>query len=170
MKHHEHFMRLAIEQAKEALQQGEFPVGCVLVKNDKVLASSYRQNSSGVRANEMDHAEVMALRKLLHRYPSFACTDVVAYSTMQPCLMCFSTLLLSGVRRFVWAYEDIMGGGTDLPMDMLPELYADMEVEIVPRVLRSESLALFQEFFRRYDYWRGSQLAQYTLAQEIDRN
>ena len=83
--------------------------------------------------------------------------------------MCYSTLLLSGIRRFVWAYEDVMGGGTGLDLQRLTPLYRDMQVELVASVLRQESLALFQQFFRKYDYWQDSLLASYTLSQQLDK-
>ncbi|MHB8791522.1 MAG: deaminase [Desulfobulbaceae bacterium] len=163
---HEHCMRLALNEAAAALQAGEFPVGCVLVSGGRAVAAARRRNSSGPGANELDHAEVLGLRELLQQSPGADCREITVYSTMEPCLMCFATLLLSGIRRFVWAYEDVMGGGTGLELKQLPELYAGMEVELVPGVLRSESLALFQEFFRCHSYWGDSLLARYTLAQE----
>ena len=83
--------------------------------------------------------------------------------------MCYVTMLLSGIRKFVWAYEDVMGGGTNVPLDQLNELYAVMHVEHVPHILRRESLALFQEFFRSYTYWQDSPLAKYTLEQKLER-
>jgi tRNA(adenine34) deaminase len=166
MEQHEHFMRLALNEAAAALQAGEFPVGCVLVRGDRMMAGARRRNSSGPGANELDHAEVLALRALLQANPGMDCGKITVYSTMEPCLMCFAALLLSGIRRFVWAYEDVMGGGTALPLKQLPELYADMQVELVPGVLRGQSLVLFQEFFRRHSYWGDSVLARYTLAQE----
>ena len=60
-----------------------------------------------------------------------------------------------------------MGGGTNLPLTRLNPLYAAMEIEVVAAVLRQESLALFQQFFRNPDnpYWKGSLLARYTLEQ-----
>lgn len=166
MEQHERFMRLALEEAATALRGGDFPVGCVLVRENQVLARARRHNSSGDHANELDHAEVLALRSLLQDNPLTDGSAVTAYSTMEPCLMCFATLLLSGVRRFVWAYEDVMGGGTSIPLHQLPELYGTMDIELIPHVLRAESLALFQDFFRRHDYWRDSPLARYTLAQK----
>lgn len=159
-------MRLALAEAAAALRAGEFPVGCVLAEGGRVLASGQRHNSAGANANELDHAEILALRTLLHDHPGADCRGITVYSTMEPCLMCFATLLLSGIRRFVWAYEDVMGGGTGLPLQQLPELYAGMQVALVPGVLRRESLVLFQEFFRCHDYWRNSPLASYTLAQQ----
>ena len=67
----------------------------------------------------------------------------------------------------VWAYEDVMGGGTGLDLQRLAPLYRDMQVELRGQVLRRESLALFQQFFRTYDYWQGSLLASYTLEQSL---
>ncbi|MCI5121382.1 MAG: nucleoside deaminase, partial [Candidatus Electrothrix sp. AUS4] len=90
---------------------------------------------------------------------------ITVYSTMEPCLMCYTTLLLSGVRRFAWAYEDVMGGGTNLPLQHLSPLYRDMQVELVSDVLRQESLNLFAQFFQNYSYWQNSLLAKYTLTQ-----
>ena len=169
MEQHEKFMRLALAEASSALEAGDFPVGCVLVKDDQVLASGRRKNSSGNHTNELDHAEVITLKDLIQKKPQYNMEGVTAYSTMEPCLMCYTTLLLSGIRRFIWAYEDVMGGGTNLPLDRLNRLYAKMRVECVPHVLRTESLALFQDFFRRYSYWEDSDLAHYTLEQNLER-
>lgn len=168
MEHHEDYMHLALAEAAAALEEGEFPVGCVLVRDGLVVARARRRNSGGEHANELDHAEVLALRLLLRDFPGSDCSRVTAYSTMEPCLMCFAALLLSGIRRFVWAYEDVMGGGASLQLRQLPGLYSNMRVELVPHVLRAESLAMFQDFFRRHDYWRDSPLARYTLAQQME--
>ena len=165
MPDNEHFMRLALDEAKAALATGDFPVGCVFVENEQIIASGRRQNSGGANANELDHAEVLTLRTLLNERPKYDLSRVTVYSTMEPCLMCFTTLLLSGIRNFVWAYEDVMGGGTNLPLGSLAPLYSEMDISIISRVLRNESLALFQEFFRNYPYWADSPLARYTLDQ-----
>jgi tRNA(adenine34) deaminase len=166
MNYHEQFMRIALDEAAASLKAGDFPVGCVLVANGQVLAQGRRINSGGPDANELDHAEVLTLRSFLQENPLYDLSGVTAYSTMEPCLMCYTTLLLSGIRRFVWAYEDTMGGGTSLPLLQLSPLYAEMQVENIPHVLRRESLMLFQDFFRRYSYWEESELARYTLAQD----
>jgi len=161
-------MRIALTEAEAALDAGEFPVGCALVQDGRVIAQGRRTHSSGSHYNELDHAEVSTLRLLLAEKPQTDCRLITAYSTMEPCLMCYATLLLSGIRRFVWAFEDIMGGGTNIPLDQLHDLYSAMRVELVPNVLRRESLILFQNFFRRYPYWQNSQLAWYTLEQSLE--
>jgi len=166
MDKHEDFMRLALEEAGLALAAGEFPVGCVFVRHGEVVARGRRTNSRPGLANEMDHAEIAGLRSLLAKRPAVDPGEVTVYSTMEPCLMCHVTLLLNGIRKIVYAYEDVMTGGTGLELKNLPPLFRQMEVEIVPSVLRRESLALFQRFFASRDssYWQGSLLAEYTLT------
>ncbi|MCX5870295.1 MAG: nucleoside deaminase [Deltaproteobacteria bacterium] len=167
MREHEILMLLALAEAEEAFKQGEFPVGCVLVHKGAVIASGKRAHSSG-RINEIDHAEMLALRSFLDAESGVAPQEVTVYATMEPCLMCFSALILNGFRKIVYAYEDVMGGGTNLPLTVLNPLYAAMKIQIVPAVLRQESLALFQQFFRNpaNPYWKGSLLATYTLEQK----
>lgn len=166
MRWHQQFMEAALEQANEALQAGEFPVGCVIECAGKIIASGRRSRSTGV-ANEMDHAEITALRQLVASSHQVEMGRVTVYSTMEPCLMCFSTLLVNGVRRFVYSYEDVMGGGTNLPLSMLSPLYRDLQVSIVGGILRTESLVLFKAFFSSPEcfYLQDTQLAAYTLEQ-----
>ncbi|MCW5202503.1 nucleoside deaminase [Desulfobulbus sp. US1] len=161
----EKFMRQALIEARQALDAGEFPVGCILVQDNKIIGRGRRRNSVGACTNEIDHAEMVTLRTLLAEQPAIDCQEITVYSTLEPCLMCYSTLLFSGIRRFVWAYEDVMGGGTNLPLQQLAPLYRDMRVELVPDVLRKESLSLFARFFERYSYHQDSLLAEYTLVQ-----
>ena len=171
IEHDEQFMQVALTEAERALTEGEFPVGCVLVRENQIIAQGRRRNSRTASCNEIDHAEIVTLRKLLAEQANPDCRDVTVYATLEPCLMCYSTLLLSGIRRFVWAYEDIMGGGTSVPLTQLAPLYQDMQVELVPKVLRQESLQLFAQFFQTHSYWQDSLLATYTCAefQQTDR-
>ncbi|AGF78843.1 cytosine/adenosine deaminase [Desulfocapsa sulfexigens DSM 10523] len=166
---HEKYMQIALDQATEALRQGEFPVGAILVEGGRVVASGRRIHSRGFAAavNEIDHAEIVALRTFLSQGQIVKPGELVVYSTMEPCLMCYSTMILNGIRHIVYAYEDVMGGGTNLPLKQLNPLYAEMDVVITPNVLREQSLALFQEFFANPEntYWKDSILANYTLNQ-----
>lgn len=169
MNEHERFMGAALAEAGAALKAGEFPVGVVLVADGEILVRAGRRNSRAQSRNEIDHAEINALRILLREHAQVEPSRVSVYSTMEPCLMCYSTLLLSGIRRFVWAYEDVMGGGTNLALQQLTPLYQAMQVDLVAGVLRQESLALFQLFFREHDYWQDSLLSRYTLSQQLDQ-
>ncbi|MDD2465110.1 MAG: nucleoside deaminase [Desulfobulbus sp.] len=167
---HEQFMDLALLEAQKALAEGEFPVGCVMVASGRVVAKGRRQHSLESSRNEIDHAEILTLRTLIGEQPDLDLGTVTVYSTMEPCLMCYSTMLLSGIRSFVWAYEDVMGGGANLPLYMLNTLYAQMKVQLVDRIRRPESLHLFQQFFKSGNYWQESLLSRYTMAQSLESN
>ena len=161
------FMRHALQEARRALSAGEFPVGCVVVHKDRIVVRGARRGSRSKHPSEMDHAEMVALRHLASLEDDIAREELVVYSTMEPCLMCFAALALNRIGKVVYAYEDVMGGGTSCDMGSLPRLYRTLEPVVVGGVLRSESLALFQSFFTDpdNDYWKGSLLATYTVAQ-----
>lgn len=166
---HEKYMRLALLEARQALDNNDFPVGCVMVYDGEVIARGKRlhsQNNSHTRNNEVDHAEIIALKNLLDSQREIDLDQVAVYSTMEPCLMCYATLLVNGIKNIVYAYEDVMGGGTDLPLTKLKPLYSSMKISIVSGVLRVESLKLFQEFFgsQHNTYLQDSKLAAYTLS------
>ena len=169
MERHEKYMQIALGQAEEALAQGEFPVGAIFVHEDQILVSGRREHSQDVNdtVNEVDHAEVLALRKLICQENTIPLADITVYSTMEPCLMCYSTMILNGIRKFVYAYEDVMGGGTNLPLQQLNPLYREMNIELVPDILREQSLSLFKRFFSNPEnnYWKDSLLSSYTLSQ-----
>ena len=163
---YEFYMRQALEQAEQALAAGEFPVGCVLVYQDKILGTGARRGSVPGDRNEIDHAEIVALRRLSNLGDTVDHSQITAFSTMEPCLMCYSALILAGIGKIVYAYEDVMGGGTGCELSRLTPLYRDSPVKVMPGILRAESLKLFKEYFAdpANDYLRQSLLAEYTLA------
>jgi tRNA(adenine34) deaminase len=165
------FMAVALDHARRALDEEDFPVGCVIADDANVVAHGRRTGTAAAMTNELDHAEINALRSLHHCAPGFDGSRLSIYCTMEPCLMCFSAILLSGISRIVYAYEDVMGGGTACDRSGMTPLYRDTEMTVVAGVLREKSLALFQRFFRRpgNDYWADSLLSRYTLAQESGR-
>src|SRR5512133_1309437 len=91
---HEQYMAVALDEARLALRDGEFPVGCVMVADGRVMARGRRHNSGEAGRNEIDHAEVLTLRQLIAEQPELDLGKVTVYSTMEPCLMCYATMLL----------------------------------------------------------------------------
>ncbi len=163
----EYFMKKALVQAENAFSVGEFPVGCVIADKKNILAAGFRRSTSGQQSNEIDHAELVALRALYEKNAVERMNELTLYCTMEPCLMCFGAILISGINRIVYAYEDVMGGGTRCDLSKAAPLYRESDVSIVPHVLRQQSLVLFKAFFSQpeNDYWKNSLLAEYTLAQ-----
>jgi len=161
-----HFMKKALGEAEKALKKGEFPVGCVMVHEEKIVATGSRVCSSQTERNELDHAELAALRRLVLKGPVIRRDKVIVFSTLEPCLMCFSALIVNGIRKFVYAYEDVFGGGTDVALSQLKPFYRDIRIEVVPGILREKSIGLFREFFSNSnnDYLRGTLLAEHALG------
>ena len=162
-------MSEALDLAKTALACGEFPVGCVIADGDTVVARGHRTGTAKDSGNEIDHAEINALRHLCAAKANVNQSTLTLYCTMEPCLMCFSAIMLCGVKRIVYAYEDVMGGGTGLDRSGLPLLYRDAKLTIVSGVLRKKSIVLFQRFFTESGngYWADSPLSHHALSQRI---
>jgi tRNA(adenine34) deaminase len=153
----------------EALNEACVLHGDFLVDVPRCIGTHCRaQPAEGTAAggrNELDHAEMVALRQFVLLNEELEPAGVTVFCTMEPCLMCFSALILAGIGEVVFAYEDAMGGGTGCDRSQMKALYRDSPIVVRPHVRRSESLALFQKFFAdpANRYWRGSLLAQYTL-------
>lgn len=161
------FMGEALKEARKALARGEFPVGCVMVYRERVVARGRRKGTVDGGGNELDHAEMVALRRLAKMKLGAEAAAITAFCTMEPCLMCFSALMLHGIGEIVYAYEDAMGGGTACQRAQLSPLYRDSRIVVRGGVRRKECLALFKTFFsdRTKRYWSASHLAEYTLKQ-----
>jgi len=166
---HEAYMELALDQARTAYGNGQFPVGCVIVQDGQVISSGARAGTAGEACffSEIDHAEIRALKAVEAFDKVFRPDNAVLYCTMEPCLMCFSAIILSGIKTVVFAYEDVMGGGTGVDLSTAGPLYQEARIQIIPNVLREKSLDLFYKFFNKEAnlYWKGSLLEAYTLAQ-----
>jgi tRNA(adenine34) deaminase len=159
-------MKKALKQAEHALAEGEFPVGCVMVYQEKILVTGSRKGTIGAATNEIDHAEIEALRRLIEIEDKIDPGTITIFCTMEPCLMCYGALILAGVGEIVFAYEDVMGGGTGCDLSQLKPLYKNSLVRVVPGVMRAESLNIFKKYFSNPEnnYWKQSLLAEYTLG------
>jgi len=167
---HEYYMKEALRLAETTLKEGEFPVGAILVFKNEIVATGTRKGTAGNYTNEVDHAEIMALRNLAGKkeFNEINRREITIYCTMEPCLMCFGAILLSGIGEIVYAYEDAMGGGTKIDPKSLSPLYRERKISVISGILRNRSLELFKAYFsnRSNSYWKGSLLANYTLAQK----
>lgn len=162
-------METALEQARAAYAADEFPVGCILVHEDRVLASGRRTGTVGERINEVDHAEMVALRRLAEIETSIAPENITLFSTLEPCLMCFGAIILSGIKTIVYAVEDVMGGGTSCDLSQLNPLYRQAGISVVSNILRAESAKLLQAYFQNPEntYWKDSILARHAISLKL---
>lgn len=186
VKSDEKWMSEAVVLAEAALRHGEFPVGAVLVAENGIVGRGARIHSRQGAANELDHAEILAIRDMTFSdyflHTPFNEREITAYVTLEPCLMCLGALLINGVRRIVFAYEDVMGGACGICERLNASSWShsgtepDAETRLTKNwlygswsaiggVMRRESLALFKVFFQSScsDYLRNTLLERYTL-------
>jgi len=163
---YEYFMGKVLILAEKALSKGEFPVGCVMVYENEVLVSGSRIHSKGTIINETDHAEIIALRQLAYK-KDIEKSKVSVFCNLEPCLMCYGALIISGIGEIVYAYEDVMGGGTSCDLSMLTPLYKNTKISLIPNILRDESLKLFKAYFLNSEtsYLQNTFLERFTLSQ-----
>jgi tRNA(adenine34) deaminase len=104
----ERFMLAAMAQAELAMQQGDVPVGCVLVRAGEVIASG--RNLRECVQDPTAHAEIVALRAAAVRLRSWRLLDVTCYVTLEPCAMCAGALVHARVARVVYGCDDPKAG------------------------------------------------------------
>jgi tRNA(adenine34) deaminase len=146
----EGFMRLALGEAEKALKRRDFPVGAVLVHENKAIAQANRHS-------HLMHAETMTLtvaERLLGELPRAGLT---MYTTLQPCMMCFGTMLNMRIDRIVYALPDPYGGVTTFAESELPPRHIGRLPLVISDVCREESKALFRSFYEQTDipFWKN---------------
>jgi tRNA(adenine34) deaminase len=141
----EDLMRVALDQARKALEHGDVPIGAVLVKDDEVLAAA--SNERELQADPTAHAELLVLRAAAKALGSWRLEGTTLYVTLEPCPMCAGALVLARVGRLVYGPQDPRAGAAytlyNIPQD--PRL--NHRVEITPDVLSEECAALLRSFF-----------------------
>lgn len=139
------FMRLAIEQAGIAGRAGEVPVGAVLVREDKVLATGANRPISA--RDPTAHAEVEALRAGALALESYRLTDTTLYVTLEPCAMCAAAIVHARVHRVVFGAWDPRAGAAGSIMNLFSLPALNHRVDAFGGVLMEECAALLTEFF-----------------------
>ena len=142
----EHWMGLALEQARRAAALGEVPVGAVVVRGEELLGSGHNRRET--EGDPLAHAELLALREAAARVPGWRLLGCTMYVTLEPCAMCAGALVNSRVDRLVYGASDpkagFCGSLGDIPRD--PRL--NHRLEVVAGVRAEECGALLRGFFR----------------------
>ncbi len=143
----EYFMRQAMRLAAKAEEQGEVPVGAVLVKDGKVIAQGWNRSIGNNDATA--HAEMQVLREAGEALQNYRLLDTTLYVTLEPCPMCAGALLHSRVKRIVYGAPDLKAGaaGTVLNIFTSPAAYHYATVE--NGLLEDECREQLQAFFKR---------------------
>ena len=142
-----YFMMEAIKEAQKAFEEGEVPIGAVVVHNGRVIGRGHNQTER--LRDPTAHAEIIAITAAAAYLKNWRLNDASIYVTVEPCVMCSGAIVLARIKEIVYALEDPKFGGTvslyQIPQD--PRLNHRVEVrkgpygDIVKRMM--------QEFFRR---------------------
>ena len=139
----EYFMYQAIKEAKKALEDGEVPIGAVVVMNDKVIARGHNQVE---RLNDPTaHGEIIALTSAFNFLGSKYLQNATIYITIEPCLMCAGALYWSKISKIVWGADDEKNGHKHITGPNWP---FHPKTEVVKGILKEECAELIKNFFR----------------------
>jgi len=139
-------MHHAIALAAKAEQEGEVPVGAVLVKNGTVIATGWNRPVSD--CDPTAHAEIIALREGARVTANYRLTGTTLYVTMEPCPMCAGAMVYARVRRLVFGVPDFRFGAAGTVFDIVTAGESNHTMEVSGGVLERECRELLQVFFR----------------------
>jgi tRNA(adenine34) deaminase len=143
----ERFMRLALEEARAAVEHDDVPIGAVVVSDDgHVLARG--RNERERDEDPTAHAEVLALRRAAAALGTWRVLDATLYVTLEPCTMCAGAIVLSRIPRVVFAAPDPKAGAAGSVLDVLADTRLNHRPEVVGGVLADEAAELLRSFFR----------------------
>jgi tRNA(adenine34) deaminase len=142
----EHWMRQALDAAREAQSRGEVPVGTCIISSETLLSVAGNQTRSN--CDPTAHAEIIALRDAARISGNYRLTDAVVYSTIEPCAMCAGALIQARVRRLVYGARDERAGAVESRFRVCDTDFLNHRIEITSGVLAGECREMMQEFFR----------------------
>ncbi len=142
----EHWMRQALDAAREAQARGEVPVGTCIVSDGKLLSVS--GNRTRTDCDPTAHAEIVALRDASRIAGNYRLTGVDVFSTIEPCAMCAGALVQARVKRLIYGARDERAGAVESRFRICDTDFLNHRIEIAEGVLEDECRALMQEFFK----------------------
>ena len=140
-------MRAAIAEARRGLDEGEVPVGCVIVHDGVVIGRGHNQVE---RLNDATaHAEIVAIGAASAALGSWRLAECTLYVTLEPCAMCAGAIVLARVGRVVYGALDPKAGACGSVMDVLDEPRLNHQPATTSGVLADEAGALLSAFFEQ---------------------
>ena len=142
----ESFMKQAVKQAKKAYDKLETPIGCVIVREDKIIARGY--NKRNMKKNTLAHAEILAINKASKVLGDWRLEDCTMYVTLEPCPMCAGAIVQARIPRVVIGSMNPKAGCAGSVLNLLQQDGLNHQVEITKGVLAQECSGLMTSFFR----------------------
>ncbi len=143
----ERFMRMAIDQAYIAEENGDVPIGCVIVHENRVIAKAYNQREQ--LGDPTAHAEIIALTQAAEAVGNWRLHGCTVYVTLEPCPMCAGALVLGRLDRLVYGTDDSKTGAVKSLYNIVQDDRLNHRLEVTAGVLAEDCKAQLQAFFQR---------------------
>jgi len=145
MNDDEKWMALALEQANKAEEDGEVPVGAILVKDGLLIAKAHNQPIS---TNDVTaHAEIQLLRAAGKKLKNYRLTGTSLYVTLEPCAMCLGAIMHARVEHVIFGAYDPKTGVCGSSENLIDANCFNHKIDLVSGVLENESKQLLKNFF-----------------------
>jgi len=142
----ERYMRAAIDAAKVAEENGDVPIGAVIVYNNQIIGKAYNQREQ--LKDPTAHAEIIALTQAAAFMESWRLNGCTIYVTLEPCAMCAGALVLARVDRLVYGCADPKAGACGSLYNIVQDERLNHRLEVSGGVLADECSKLLQDFFK----------------------
>ena len=139
-------MRMALHEAEAAREEGEVPVGAVIIHHGELIAKAHNQTE--LLKDPTAHAETLAITQASSALGDWRLNECTLYVTKEPCPMCAGAIILARIPLVVWGVDDPKRGGAVSVFNILQHPQLNHRCEIQRGILESESRALLQSFFR----------------------
>ena len=140
------YMMEALKEAELAKLEDEVPIGCVIVKNDQIIARSHNQRDKS--HNPLGHAETLAIKQASEVLGDWQLVDCELYVTIEPCIMCSGAIIQSRIKRVVYGAPDIKGGAFGSSINILEASNINHHPEVVKGVLENECSSIIKNYFK----------------------
>ena len=140
------FMQMALDEARLAEAENEVPVGAVLVYKESVIARDH--NRMVQRKDPLAHAELLTLQTALTKHPDPWLLDSTLYVTLEPCVMCAGAMVLSRIKRLVFATLDPKAGACGSTLNILEASHLNHHPQVESGILQGEASQILKSFFQ----------------------
>ena len=143
-----HFMRIALQEARNAEKQGEVPVGAVIVDQNGIILSR-AGNRSIVDCDPSGHAEMIAIREAGKTRDNYRLLNTTLYATIEPCVMCTGAMIHARIYRLVFGALDPKAGAVVSQYLIGTDRKLNHQIIVKGRVLEEECSELLTSFFKK---------------------
>ena len=142
----EKFMKEALKEAQKAKDKLEVPVGCVIVKDGKIIARAHNQKET--RKDTTKHAEILAIEKASKKLEAWRLIDCEMYVTLEPCSMCAGAIINSRIKKVYIGTMDEKTGAAGSVLNLFEDYTFNHKVEVETGIMQEECEKILKDFFK----------------------